>query len=46
MKRVVVFAAFDRQGIVSDYIVSYLRQLKTVASKIIFIAETKDLSVI
>lgn len=39
MERVVVFAAFDRQGIVSDYIVSYLRQLKTVASKIIFIAD-------
>ena len=39
MERVVVFAAFDRQGVVSDYIVSYLRQLKTVASKIIFIAD-------
>ncbi|MBR2922356.1 MAG: hypothetical protein IKC10_03440 [Alphaproteobacteria bacterium] len=39
MTRIVVFASYDKDGIVHDYVLGYLRYLKEVADKIIFIAD-------
>lgn len=39
MSRIAVFASYDKDGIVHDYILGYLRYLKEVADKIIFIAD-------
>lgn len=39
MRRIVVFAGYDKAGIVHDYVLVYLRYLKEVADKIIFIAD-------
>lgn len=39
MNRIAVFASYDKDGIVHDYILGYLRYLKEVADKIIFIAD-------
>lgn len=38
MKRAVVFAHYDKQNLVDDYVVYYLKALKEVASKIIFVS--------
>ena len=44
MSRLAIFASYDKQGIVHDYVISYLKRLKRVSDKIIFIADnhTKD----
>lgn len=39
MSRVAIFASFDKDGIVHDYVISYLKRLKRVAEKIIFISD-------
>lgn len=39
MSRIAVFAAYDKDGIVHDYVLGYLKYLKEVADKIIFIAD-------
>ena len=39
MTRLAVFASYDKQGIVHDYVISYLKRLKQVADKVIFIAD-------
>ena len=39
MTSIVVFASYDKDGIVHDYVLGYLRYLKEVADKIIFIAD-------
>ena len=39
MKRIVVFASYDKNGVIHDYILQYLKYLKEVADKIIFIAD-------
>ncbi len=36
MKRAVVFAYYDKNGIVKDYVIYYLRELKKIADTIIF----------
>ncbi len=41
MTRLVIYASYDTQGIVHDYVISYLKRLKRVADKIIFIADNK-----
>ena len=45
MGRIAIFASYDKQGIVHDYVITYLKKLKQVADKIIFIADNdvKDL---
>ena len=40
-RRIVVFAAFDKGGIVHNYVLTYLKKLKAVADKIIFIADNE-----
>lgn len=40
-RRIVVFAAFDKDGIVHNYVLTYLKKLKAVADKIIFIADNE-----
>lgn len=39
MTRVAVFASYDKDGIVHDYVLGYLKYLKEVSDKIIFIAD-------
>ena len=39
MKRVAIFASYDRNGVIASYVTYYLQGLKTVADKIIFIAD-------
>lgn len=39
--RVAVFAAFDKDGIVHDYVLAYLKKLKAVADKIVFVADNE-----
>ena len=39
MSRLAIFASYDKQGIVHDYVISYLKRLKRVSDKIIFIAD-------
>lgn len=39
MNRIAIFASYDKDGIVHDYVLGYLRYLKEVADKIIFIAD-------
>lgn len=39
MSRLTIFASYDKQGIVHDYVISYLKRLKRVSDKIIFIAD-------
>lgn len=41
MTRLVIYASYDNQGIVHDYVISYLKRLKRIADKIIFIADNK-----
>lgn len=38
MKRVVIFAHYDKDNIVDDYVIYYLKALKEVASEIIFVS--------
>ena len=39
MNRLAIFASYDKKGIVHDYLITYLKELKQVADKIIFIAD-------
>ena len=39
MKRIAIFASYDRNGVIAPYVTYYLQGLKTVADKIIFIAD-------
>lgn len=39
MTRIAIFASYNKQGIVHDYVINYLKRLKRVANKIIFIAD-------
>ena len=39
--RVAVFATFDKDGIVHDYVLSYLKKLKSIADKIVFVADNE-----
>lgn len=41
MMRTVVFAHYDNNGIVHDYVITYLRYLKEIADNIIFIADNE-----
>ena len=41
MERIAIFASFDAHGIIHDYVISYLKRLKKVANKIIFIMDNK-----
>lgn len=38
MKRAVIFAHYDKDGIIKDYILYYLKELKMVADKIVFVS--------
>lgn len=38
-RRLVLFASFDKDGLVRDYVVSYLRKLKAVAERVVFVAD-------
>lgn len=38
MKRAVIFAHYDKDGIIKDYILYYLKELKTVANTIVFVS--------
>lgn len=38
-RRLVLFASFDKDGLVRNYVVSYLRKLKAVAERIVFVAD-------
>jgi lipopolysaccharide biosynthesis protein len=39
MSRIAIFASYDKNGMVHDYVLNYLRYLKDVVDKIIFIAD-------
>lgn len=39
MKRIALFAHYDRDGIVDDYVIYYLRSLKRVAGRILFVSD-------
>lgn len=39
MKRVVIFAHYDSLNVIDDYVIYYLRQLRTVADKIVFVSD-------
>lgn len=41
MKRVAVFAHFDKNNIIQDYVVYYLSELKKCAEKIIFVSDSE-----
>ena len=41
MTRLVIFASYDKSGIVHDYVITYLNRLKQVADKIIFIEQAR-----
>jgi len=41
MTRTVIFAFYDKSGIIHDYVLNYLRHLKEVAENIIFIADNR-----
>lgn len=41
MTGLVIFASYDKSGIVHDYVITYLNRLKQVADKIIFIADNE-----
>ena len=41
MKRVAIFASYNKQGIISEYVLYYLRGLREVADCIIFIADNE-----
>ena len=43
MKRLAIFASYDNKGMVHDYVLSYLRFLKEIADKIIFVADNEVL---
>ncbi len=43
MTRTVIFAFYDKSAIIHDYVLNYLRHLKEVADKIIFIADNHTL---
>ena len=38
MKRVVIFAHYDKKNIISDYVIFYLKALKQVADEIVFVS--------
>lgn len=39
MSRIAIFASYDKNGIIHDYVIEYLKYLKEIADKIIFIAD-------
>ncbi len=39
MKRIVLFAHYDRDGIIDDYVIYYLRGLRGVAQRILFVSD-------
>lgn len=39
MKRTVIFAHYDKDNIIDNYVIEYLRQLKKVSSEIIFVSD-------
>lgn len=41
IKRIAVFAFYDKNGVVHDYVCTYLRYLKQVADKVIFVADNE-----
>ena len=38
-KRLAVFASYDRNGIVHDFVVNYLKKLRAVADTVVFVAD-------
>ena len=40
MKRITLFAHYDRDGIIDDYVIYYLRGLKRVADRILFVSDS------
>ena len=41
MKRIALFAHYDRDGIIDDYVIYYLRGLSRVADKIVFVSDSE-----
>lgn len=41
MNRITIFAFYDKNGIVDNYVISYLKYLKEISNKIVFIADCK-----
>lgn len=41
MNRITIFAFYDKNGIVDNYVISYLKYLKEISNKIVFIAACK-----
>ena len=39
MKRIALFAHYDRDGLIDDYVIYYLRGLKAVADRILFVSD-------
>jgi O-antigen biosynthesis protein len=39
MNRIVIFASYDKSGIIHEYVISYLKKLKKISNTIIFVAD-------
>lgn len=39
MNRITIFASYDKNGIIHDFVISYLKELRKVSNKIIFVAD-------